>query len=364
MGSRSSRSCDEKVEECCDEKHDWLYNDQDSASDCESNLCPCVVYGRCKLRLKEAADFGLKDGKKIRNGSFETQQKYYSKLGVYPTFTKSCCTFAACCFPFYGGFISTLRGQVRRFYNIDGSSGGYTPEPPMSSSSSSSSSGANNRTTTPDTEHDEPLPCIPEDSSEASATTHSDPSSRRSSKTRERSIAQDPVAPTDETLVHNHDLAKDPKAAYKTNKNHNLGDDTSTPTYPPSIHQLRADIKARASPPAVHKHNLSHDASVAYPAESKNHDIGFDEVKTFVPQRAKGSEHDLHQDKTTPGSYPDTSTHNLHDDMVSRPTASPRPHMLEADEEVLSRATIRGPHRLNQEQAHQDRQRHDFMLGQ
>ncbi|KAM0549830.1 hypothetical protein ACHAPJ_009269 [Fusarium lateritium] len=221
-----------------------------------------------------------------------------------------------------------------------------------SSSSSTTSPGSNSKTTTPDTERDEPLPCIPEDSSEASATTRSGPSSRRSSsrsKRRERSIAEDPVASTDATLVHNHDLARDPKAAYRTTKNHSLRDDTSTPTYPPSIHQLRTDTKAPASPPAVHKHNLSHDVTETYPTKSKNHVIRFDEVNTFVPQRTESPEHDLHHDKTTPGSYPDTSTHNLYDDMVNQTTRSPRPHTLEADEEVLSRPTNRGPHRLHQD---------------
>ncbi|KAJ4251916.1 hypothetical protein NW762_011216 [Fusarium torreyae] len=317
----------------------WLYNDEDGVED-EASYCPCFVYSRSKFRLKEAEN-------KNRN--------------------------------FYGRFISTLRGQVRRFYNIEGSSctdfwegccfpsdtltqieneiilrerrkcsDGYKCEPPMSSSSSSTSPGSNSKTTTPDTEHDEPLPCIPEDTSEASATTRSGPSSRRSSrnKRRERSMAEDPVAPTDATLVHNHDLAKDPKAAYRTNKNHSLRDDTSTPTYPPSIHQLRTDTKAPASPPAVHKHDLSHDVTETS-TKSKNHDIRFDQVNTFVPQLVESPEHDLH-DKTTPGSYPDAS-HNLYDDMVNQTTRSPRPHTLEADEEVLSRPTNRGPHRLHQD---------------
>ncbi|KAF4446236.1 hypothetical protein F53441_10121 [Fusarium austroafricanum] len=287
----------------------WLFNDEDMAPNnvlWETLCCPCIVYGRSKERLEEA---------------FERRS--------------------------YSCLICGLRGSVRDLYNIGGSAGrdwfwscfypcdtliqveneiieretcrkpsvcvsGYESQPPMTTSSSSSSR-SHSKVTTPDTEPDESLPCIPEDSSEATSTTQSSASSRQSSKKRERSIARDPVAPTDATLDHSHDLAKDPKGpAYKASGKHKLKDDTSTPTYPPSIHQLRADTKAPASPPAVHRHDLFHDASEAYPAQSSNHDIGFDQVETF---RAS-PQHQLRQDEKTPGAYP--SSHNLHNDMTKK----------------------------------------------
>lgn len=279
-------------------------------------------------------------------------------------------------FPVYAGFIASLRGDVRQFYNIEGTSDqdyctsclnpcntlvrikneieqrqsrqrhsecfGYKPEPPMTSSSSSSSR-SHSKTHTPDSEADESLPCIPEDSSEATSTTLSAMSSRRNStKPRERSIARDPLAPTDATLVHSHNLAKDPmEPSYKTG-NHKLRQDTFAPTYPPSIHQLRTDTKAPASPPAVHQHDLFEDASETYPAQPSGHDIGFDQVETF---RAS-PEHQLRQDKMTPGAFP--TSHNLHRDLVSRRARSPRPHTLEADEEVPSRSG-HGPHHLHED---------------
>ncbi|KAM0549829.1 hypothetical protein ACHAPJ_009268 [Fusarium lateritium] len=92
----------------------WLYNDEDDAQECEASCCPCFVYSRSKFRLNEA--------KNRRNGNFETYEQYLSKVPIFPIVTPSCFVFAACCFPFYGSFISSLRGQVRRFYNIGGSS--------------------------------------------------------------------------------------------------------------------------------------------------------------------------------------------------------------------------------------------------
>ncbi|SPJ80221.1 uncharacterized protein FTOL_08613 [Fusarium torulosum] len=348
----------------------WLHSGEYTSikDKSEAYCCPCIVYGRARSLLDDAADY--------QNGNCYAHEKPVSKAPFYSIISGNCCSFAFFCVPFYAGFIASLRGDVRQFYNIEGTSDqdyctsclnpcntlvrikneieqrqsrqrhsecfGYKPEPPMTSSSSSSSR-SHSKTHTPDSEADESLPCIPEDSSEATSTTLSAMSSRRNStKPRERSIARDPLAPTDATLVHSHNLAKDPmEPSYKTG-NHKLRQDTFAPTYPPSIHQLRTDTKAPASPPAVHQHDLFEDASETYPAQPSGHDIGFDQVETF---RAS-PEHQLRQDKMTPGAFP--TSHNLHRDLVSRRARSPRPHTLEADEEVPSRSG-HGPHHLHED---------------
>ncbi|KAH7243714.1 uncharacterized protein BKA55DRAFT_575464 [Fusarium redolens] len=268
----------------------------------------------------------------------------------------------------YGILISKLRTDVRNLYNIEGTRDqdnlygccypydsliqiehelinhghhrrpiccGYKSQPSMTTSANTSRS--HSKVTTCDTEPDESLSCIPEGSSES--TSPSSASSR--SKPRERSIAQDPVAPTDATLDHSHDLSKDPKGPYRTSGPHKLKDDTSTPAYPLSIHQLRTDTKAPASPPAVHRHDLFQDASETHTTQS-NHDIGFDRVETY---RASPG-HQLLQDEKTPGAYP--STHHLAHDVVTR-TKPPRPHKLEGDEQVPSRSATRGPHHLHED---------------
>lgn len=273
----------------------------------------------------------------------------------------------------YGGFITNLRGDVRQFYGIDGNenrdffagccnpcftlieieneiigreklrkpsdASGYTSHPPMSSSSSSSRSGS--KLASPDSERDDCLPCIPEDQCER---IHSTPNSRRGSKKRDRSIALDPIALTDATLVHNHDLGKDPTGpTLHLHGNHRLSKDTTTPSYPPSIHQLRTDTKAPASPPAVHRHDLFRDVTEAIGPQGTNHDIGFDPVETY---RAS-PEHLLRQDETAPGVFP--TSHSLGHDLVSVQARSARPHILEEDEEVISRPASRGPHHLHED---------------
>ncbi|CAG7560061.1 unnamed protein product [Fusarium equiseti] len=315
-----------------------------------------------------------------------------------------CCPCVA--YGLYGGFISDLRGDVRRLYNIEGNehrdclagccdpcytlihveneiigreggrkhsdASGYTSHPPMCSSSSGSVR-IPSKSCSPDTERGECLPCIPEDQSERSPST---PVSRRSSKMRERSIAVDPVAPTDATLVHNHDIDNDPKGppfhlygnhrlskdtapTYATHDhdhdigqdpkgptfhhhgNHRLIKDTTTPSYPPSIHQLRTDTKAPASPPAVHRHDLFHDAAETVPPQRSNHDIGFDPVDTY---RAS-PEHTIHQDETAPRDHP-ASSHSLGHDLVSNQARTYQPHTLGADDEVASKIESLGAHHL------------------
>lgn len=359
------------VEKYVNKPGEWLYGGggyTSSNDKSEAYCCPCVVYGRARSLLDDAVEY--------RNGNCHAQEGPVSKAPFYSIISGYCCSFAFFCVPckfprtthditltspVYAGFIASLRGEVRQFYDIEGTSDqdycksclnpcktlvqieteieqrqsrrrhseccGYKPEPPMTSSSSSSSR-SHSKTHTAESEADESLPCIPEDSPEATPTTLSAVSSRRSStKPRERSIARDPLAPTDATLVHSHNLAKDPMGpTYRTSGNHKLRQDTFAPTYPPSIHQLRTDTKAPASPPAVHQHDLFEDASETYPAQPSGHDIDFDPVKTF---RAS-PEHQLRQDKMTPGAFP--TSHNLHRDPVSRRARSPRPHMLEVDE--------------------------------
>ncbi|KIL95561.1 hypothetical protein FAVG1_00298 [Fusarium avenaceum] len=344
------------VEKYVNKPGQWLYSGggyTSSNDKSEAYCCPCVVYGRARSLLDDAVEY--------RNGNCHAQEGPASKAPFYSIISGYCCSFAFFCVPFYAGFIASLRGEVRQFYDIEGTSDqdycksclnpcktlvqieteigqrqsrrrhseccGYKPEPPMTSSSSSSSR-SHSKTHTADSEADESLPCIPEDSPEATPTTLSAVSSRRSStKPRERSIARDPLAPTDATLVHSHNLAQDPMGpTYRTSGNHKLRQDTFAPTYPPSIHQLRTDTKAPASPPAVHQHDLFEDASETYPAQPSGHDIDFDPVKTF---RAS-PEHQLRQDKMTPGAFP--TSHNLHRDPVSRRARSPRPHTLEVDE--------------------------------
>ncbi|KAI6747701.1 hypothetical protein HG531_008243 [Fusarium graminearum] len=310
----------------------------------------------------------------------------------------------------YGGFITDLRGDVRQFYGIDGNdnrdcfagcckpcctlirveneiigrekcrkpsdSSGYTSQPPMSSSSSSSSSASNVGIKSPcsSSESDECLPCIPEDQSEKSPSTRN---SRRSSKNRQRSIALDPVAPTDATLVHDHDLDKDPmgptphlhdhdldrdpKGPTPHLHDHDLGQDpkgptlhlhgnhrlskdvTTTASYPPSIHQLRTDTKASASPPAILRHDLFDDATTSTIQHSK-HDLGFDQVNTY---RAS-PEHQIHQDEIVPGAFP-SSSHDLGQDLASDQARSAHPHGLGEDDEVTRRPTNHGLHHLHED---------------
>ncbi|KAJ3521259.1 hypothetical protein NM208_g13377 [Fusarium decemcellulare] len=267
---------------------EWLYHDVTAPSNVatEAGCCPCIVYGRSNLRLKTASD--------KRRGRDITERPAYewAKPPTYPLMSAHCCAFASC-LPLYGVFLASLRGQVRHFYGIQGSdsedfkvgcccpadtvtqieneiilregkrrrdsdgtitSGYQTPTPMTSPSSSSSSSCTTTRPDTPDTECDDPLPCIPEDS-EGSTCPPTTVSSRRpsSGKGRERSIARDPMAPTDATLVHNHDLDRDPRGPvlYKPDTNHGLKDDPSSVMYPPAIHRLSKDTKSPAGPAII-----------------------------------------------------------------------------------------------------------------
>lgn len=193
-----------------------------------------------------------------------------------------------------------------------------------------------------DSDSDECLPCIPEDQSEKSPSTRN---SRRSSKNRQRSIALDPVAPTDATLVHDHDLAKDPKGpTLHLHGNHRLSKDvTTTASYPPSIHQFRTDTKASASPPAILRHDLFDDATTSTIQHSK-HDLGFDQVNTY---RAS-PEHQIHQDEIVPGAFP-SSSHDLGQDLASDQARSAHPHGLGEDDEVTRRPTNHGLHHLHED---------------
>ncbi|RBR25092.1 uncharacterized protein FIESC28_02000 [Fusarium coffeatum] len=377
----------------------WMFSgdEVDSSGLPEAVCCPCVAYGRTRLRFNEAVDRSY--------GIYETKEQH-QQSPIYPVVTKDCCVFASLCLPLYGGFISDLRGDVRRLYNIEGNehrdclagccdpcytlihveneiigrergrkhsdASGYTSHPPMCSSSSGSVR-IPSKSSSPSTERDDCLPCIPEDHSVRSPST---PISRRSSKNRERSIAVDPVAPTDATLVHNHDISNDPKGptshlhgnhslskdaaptyathdhdhdigqdpkgpAFHIHGSHRLSKDTTTPSYPPSIHQLRTDTKAPASPPAVHRHDLFHDAAETAPPQRSNHDIGSDPVDTY---RAS-PEHTIHQDETAPRNHP-ASSHALGHDLVSNQAGTYQPHTLGADDEVTSKIESLGAHHL------------------
>ncbi|KAM6518832.1 hypothetical protein FSOLCH5_007595 [Fusarium solani] len=89
-----------------DYQREWQYNAESPACGdyFESICCPCIVYGRANLRLKIASD--ERDGRDIT----ERQVRLLSS---------NCCMFASC-LPFYGCFISAIRGQVRDFYDIQG----------------------------------------------------------------------------------------------------------------------------------------------------------------------------------------------------------------------------------------------------
>ncbi|KAI1059090.1 hypothetical protein LB507_003958 [Fusarium sp. FIESC RH6] len=356
--SRTTSSTFEKVGR-------WMFSSDevDSSGLPEAVCCPCVAYGRTRLRFNEAVNRSY--------GIYETKEQH-QQSPIYPVVTKDCCVFASLCLPLYGGFISDLRGDVRRFYSIEGNehrdclagccdpcytlihveneiigrergrkhsdASGYTSHPPMCSSSSGSVR-IPSKSCSPSTERDDCLPCIPEDHSVRSPST---PISRRSSKNRERSIAVDPVAPTDATLVHNHDIGIDPKGpTFHLHGNHRLSKDTTTASYPPSIHQLRTDTKAPASPPAVHRHDLFHDAAETAPPQRSNHDIGFDPVDTY---RAS-PEHTIHQDETAPRNHP-VSSHALGHDLVSNQARTYQPHTLGADDEVTSKIESLGAHHL------------------
>ncbi|KAJ4217506.1 hypothetical protein NW759_008815 [Fusarium solani] len=361
-----------------DYQREWQYNAESPACGdyFESICCPCIVYGRANLRLKIASD--ERDGRDIT----ERQVRLLSS---------NCCMFASC-LPFYGCFISAIRGQVRDFYDIQGdksrdlavscccpsetliqteneillrqarsrkasgasSSTGYIPPSPMTYSSSSSST---SQTTTPNTECDEPLPCIPE---ECSTTTPSSMSSRRTSasRRRERSIARDPVAPTDATLVSAHELSQDPAtpAMYKGHSApHRLSKDPASLTHPPPTHHLRDDTKAQVTSPRTDTR----------PSRHRGHGSSHDQVDSFRPRRASDTGHDLHHDPTTrvkspsptahslqddanpsPRRSPPSNAHHLQHDAVNSRAKSPRPHALEADESVPSRSAGPGPHHL------------------
>ncbi|KAF4979441.1 hypothetical protein FDECE_18057 [Fusarium decemcellulare] len=379
---------------------EWLYHDVTAPSNVatEAGCCPCIVYGRSNLRLKTASD--------KRRGRDITERPAYewAKPPTYPLMSAHCCAFASC-LPLYGVFLASLRGQIRHFYGIQGSdsedfkvgcccpadtatqieneiilregkrrqdsdgtitSGYQTPTPMTSPSSSSSSSRTTTRPDTPDTECDDPLPCIPEDS-EGSTCPPTAVSSRRPStgKGRERSIARDPMAPTDATLVHNHDLDRDPRGPvlYKPDTNHGLKDDPSSVMYPPAIHRLSKDTKSPAGPAIIHRlrddkspatppavdrsHELFHDAKETRPQPVQPHGIERDPVESFRPHRASESSEDTLRQPSAPRPTPASSSHHLQQDVAAPPTeGSSLPHILEADETMSDRPASRGPHHL------------------
>ncbi|KAM5344706.1 hypothetical protein ACJ41O_010568 [Fusarium nematophilum] len=365
---------------------EWHYNLESTPSNVyfEALCCPCVVYGRADLRLKRAV--AENKGKAVE----EHAASWWMEPPDYPSMTSACCTYVFC-LPGSACLTSSLRTKVRELYGIDGTkcrdffesscypgetliqieneiilreqprkvsessaTSGYQPSSPMTAPrTSSSSSRVTTKATTPSSESDDPLPCIPEDSCESLSTTNpSGPSSRRTStsKRRERPIARDPVAPTDASLVHNHELVQDQKgpATYKSSPNHGLNDDTPSMLYPPAIHRLRDDTKALASPPAVDRsHDLFHDAKETHTIQpTKVHGIEWDpEVRGGrVSEKAT---HDIRQDETAPEAYPASASHHLHHDVVSPPARRPpRPHTLEADDGASNRPASRGPHHL------------------
>ncbi|KAM0424798.1 hypothetical protein ACHAPT_009851 [Fusarium lateritium] len=297
--------------------NEWQYNDQSPPTDVllESICCPCIVYGRTNLRLKVASD--ERDGQNI----VERAAHWYMKAPLYPLMSSNCCVFATCC-----------------------------------------------PSTTPNTECDEPLPSIPE---EGSTTIPSSMSSRRTSasRRRERSIARDPVAPTDATLVNAHELSQDPTtpAMYKGNvAPHRLSKDPVTLAHPPPTHHLRDDTKAQISSPRTDTgHDHFHDARDTRPSRPRGHGTEGDHVDSFRPRRASDTTgHDIHNDPTAPSISPVPASHHLHDDentsarspplnahhlqhdMANSRVRSPRPHTLEADESVPSKSASPGPHHL------------------
>ncbi|KAL2681281.1 hypothetical protein Neosp_008889 [[Neocosmospora] mangrovei] len=277
-----------------DYHREWQYGEDPTRGQyLESLCCPCVVYGRTTYALQSAQD--ERDGEDITG---------VPSLGPL---TPTCCLFASC-FPFYGCFIAAIRGEVRKFFDIQGrdeldayagcywpvetliqteneiylrqarwrkasqasSSTGYTPHSPMTYPSSSSST---SQATTPNTECDEPLPCIPED---CSTTAPSSMSSRRTSarRRRERSIAHDPVAPTDATLVTAHRLSQDPTTPAMQKGHsapHRLSKDPTTPAMKKGHSAPHGLSKDPTTPldPLVNAHELSKDPTT--PAMKKGH---------------------------------------------------------------------------------------------
>ncbi|RTE70848.1 hypothetical protein BHE90_014760 [Fusarium euwallaceae] len=94
-----------------DYHREWQYDAQ-PGDIVESTCCPCLVYGRANLRLKIASD--MRDGRNMKAAADSTPN--------FPLLSSACCAFASC-LPFYGCFISSLRGRVRDFYDIDGTNG-------------------------------------------------------------------------------------------------------------------------------------------------------------------------------------------------------------------------------------------------
>ncbi|RMJ07051.1 hypothetical protein CDV36_013346 [Fusarium kuroshium] len=86
-----------------DYHREWQYDAQ-PGDIVESTCCPCLVYGRANLRLKIASD--MRDGGNMKAAADSTPN--------FPLLSSAC---------FYGCFISSLRGRVRDFYDIDGTNG-------------------------------------------------------------------------------------------------------------------------------------------------------------------------------------------------------------------------------------------------
>ncbi|EEU41374.1 uncharacterized protein NECHADRAFT_83391 [Fusarium vanettenii 77-13-4] len=271
----------------------------------------------------------------------------------------------------YGCFIAAIRGEVRKFFDIQGRdeldayagcywpvetliqteneiilrqsrwrkesrplpSTGYTPHSPMTYPSSSSST---SQATTPNTECDEPLPRIPE---ECSTGAPSSMSSRRTSvrRQRERSIARDPVAPTDATLVNAHRLSQDPTTPAMQKGHsapHRLSKDPTTPRDPlVNAHELSQDPTSPREPVAptdatlVNAHRLSQDPTA--PAMQKGHSAPHRLSKDpTTPRDPLVNAHELSQDPTTPAMQKGHSApHRLNEDPASLSHSPPTHHI-------------------------------------
>ena len=83
--SRTTSSTFEKVGR-------WMFSSDevDSSGLPEAVCCPCVAYGRTRLRFNEAVDRSY--------GIYETKEQH-QQSPIYPVVTKDCCVFASLCLP-------------------------------------------------------------------------------------------------------------------------------------------------------------------------------------------------------------------------------------------------------------------------
>ena len=83
--SRTTSSTFEKVGR-------WMFGSDEVNSNGlpEAICCPCVAYGRTRLRLNEAYD--------RHYGIYETKEQH-QRSPIYPVVSKDCCVFASLCLP-------------------------------------------------------------------------------------------------------------------------------------------------------------------------------------------------------------------------------------------------------------------------